>query len=150
MGEAVVEVSKQMNFPQDRIFTVLADYRNHHPNIVPRQYFKDLQVLVGGQGAGTQVQVQMRVMGVERDFLMTVAEPEPGRILTETDEQSGTHTSFIIEPLNGDGSRVTISSRFKTGVGLSGWMEKMVTETITRRIYKQELQLLESYLKNFN
>ena len=150
MGEAVVEVSKQMNFPNDQIFAVLADYRNHHPNILPRQYFKDLQVETGGQGAGTQVKVQMRVMGVEREFRMTVAEPEPGRALTETDAESGTHTSFVIEPLNGSVSRVTIASRFKTGSGPGGWIEKMATQTITRRIYKQELQLLESYLKNLS
>ena len=109
MGEAVVEISKQMNFPNDRLFAVLADYQSHHPNILPRQYFRDLQVLAGGQGARTQVQVQMRVIGVERDFQMTIAEPEQGRVLTETNEQTGTHTAFIIESLNGQGSRVTIA-----------------------------------------
>ena len=53
--------------------------------------------------------VQMRVMGVERDFQMTIAEPEQVRVLTETDEQTGTHTAFIIESLNGHGPHMTIA-----------------------------------------
>jgi hypothetical protein len=148
MSEARVEVSKEMNFPPASIYAVLVDYQRHHPNILPRQYFTDLEVVAGGQGAGTQVQVRMRVMGVEREFLMTIAEPEPGRVLTETDDESGVVTSFTVEPVkDGQTSRVTIASRFTTGPGLAGLMEKVGTQTITRRIYKEELELLERYLK---
>jgi hypothetical protein len=147
MGEFMVEVSKKMNFPPASIYAVLADYQHHHPNILPKQYFRELQVLEGGQGAGTRVLVRMRVMGVEREFQMSIAEPEPGRVLTETDEESGTYTTFRIEPVGNERSRVTIASRFTTGSGPAGWMERIVTGTITRRIYKEELQLLESYLR---
>jgi hypothetical protein len=149
MSEARVEVSKEMDFPPASIYAVLADYQRHHPKILPRQYFTDLEFVEGGQGAGTQVQVRMRVMGVEREFLMTIAEPEPGRVLTETDDESGVVTTFTVEPgRDGQTSPVTIASRFTTGPGLAGLMEKVGTQTITRRIYKEELELLERYLRS--
>lgn len=148
MSDAFVEVSRDLTFPASEVYEVIADYQNHHPRILPMQYFKDLKVTAGGQGSGTQVKVQMKVMGVAREFQMVIAEPEPGRLLTETDAQAGTYTSFKIEPRGDRSTRVTIASRFKTASGPAGWMEKLVTQTVTRRIYQQELLLLESYLKD--
>src|SRR5438270_9347692 len=38
--------------PADELYSYIADYRNHHPHILPPT-FKDLQVEEGGVGEGT-------------------------------------------------------------------------------------------------
>jgi hypothetical protein len=46
-----------------------------------------------------------------------VAEPEPGRVLSETDLDNGLVTTFTVQP-DGDGSRVRIETRYEArGIG---------------------------------
>ena len=84
--------------PPDKVYAVLADYHEGHPNVLPKRYFKSLIVEQGGKGAGTVIHVQLSVMGVRRESHMRVSEPEPGRVLTETDLETGLVTSFIVSP----------------------------------------------------
>ena len=69
--------------PAARVYSVIADYNQHHPRVVPPQYFKGLQVDEGGIGAGTRITVTMRVMGKTQTFQHSVSEPEPGRVRRE-------------------------------------------------------------------
>ena len=69
-------------------------------------------------------------------------------MIAETDPQLGTHTTFTVEPLEGGAkSKVTITTQSKTSAGLGGWLESLTTSMIMRKIYREELQQLNTYAK---
>ena len=70
---------------------------------------------------------------------MKVSEPEPGRVLQEEDAATGVLTTFTVDALNDTQARVTIATTARSSSGLKGWLEKMTTPGIMRRIYRQEL-----------
>ena len=53
MSQINVAVSARINAPATKVYPILADYHNHHPNILPRAYFTELTVEEGGTGEGT-------------------------------------------------------------------------------------------------
>jgi carbon monoxide dehydrogenase subunit G len=127
----------------EEIYAVLSDYQEAHAAILPKPDFTEVTVEQGGIGAGTGLRVRMKVMGVERSYHLLVSEPEPGRVLVETDADAGLLTTFTVEPLNeGKQSRVTITIDAKASPGIMGLMERLMNPPVTRRIYRQELQQL--------
>ncbi|MBP8292444.1 MAG: hypothetical protein KAX65_06715 [Caldilineaceae bacterium] len=70
---------------------------------------------------------------------MKVSEPEPGRVLQEEDAATGVLTTFTVDALNDTQACVTIATTARSSSGLKGWLEKMTTPGIMRRIYRQEL-----------
>ncbi len=142
-----VEATEIINARPEEVYAVFADYRVAHPAILPKPYFADLRVEQGGQGSGTIVQADMNVFGVKRSYRLAVTEPEPGRVLMETDPDAGVETRFIVEPVGGQQSRVTISSDTRLSAGFAGLMERLMNPPITRRIYRQELRQLADYLR---
>ncbi|MFN8563803.1 MAG: hypothetical protein U0703_19785 [Anaerolineae bacterium] len=95
------EYAAEIEAPPDIIYGIFADYRNSHPAILPKPYFGDLTVEQGGVGAGTVVSGAVRVYGTSYPFHLVVTEPEPGRVLVETDTETQQVTKFILEPLCG-------------------------------------------------
>jgi hypothetical protein len=85
----------------------------------------------------------MDVYGSRRIFLLKVTEPVPGRVLVEEDVAAGALTRFTLDPLDGGRTRVTIASDFRTAGGLRGFFEQLMNPAITRRIYREELAILE-------
>jgi hypothetical protein len=143
-----VEVSSVITARPEAIYAILADYRAGHQAILPKPYFSELVIEQGGQGAGTVLRVQMNVMGTRTHFHMVVSEPQPGRVLMETDEQAGVVTTFTVEPAAGDNqTRVTIASDFRASPGIKGLVERLLNPPIVRRIYRQELQLLADHIR---
>ncbi len=141
-----VEVSHIIDAPAAAIYATLADYRVSHPAILPKE-FTGLQVEQGGTGAGTVFNAHISVMGAKRSFHMVVSEPQPGRVLAETDEAAGVSTTFTVEPLGAAQSRVTIASLFRESAGIKGWLEKLTNPGITRRMYHDELDNIAAYMK---
>jgi hypothetical protein len=143
MTPLYVKASRIVDARPETIYAILRDYRVGHRAILPKPYFASMTVESGGQGAGTVVNVEMQVMGVERRFRLFVTEPEPGRILQEADPQADIITTFTVEPV-GDGSQssVTIASVAETQAGVTGMMERLLNPLITRHIYNQELENL--------
>lgn len=137
-----VSASAIINAPAKRIYAILADYRNGHPRILPKQYFSSLEVKQGGVGAGTVLRFQMRVSGTTRTFLADVTEPDPGHVLVESnrlenDPTSTSVTTFTVDPIDGgQQARVTIS----TALTVSNWLEGLFTTMFLRRVYAQELK----------
>jgi hypothetical protein len=125
--------------PADRVYRIIADYRNTHPLILPKGYFLSINVEEGGFGAGTIVSFTMRILGRTQSFRSLITEPEPGRLLVETDIRSETPTSFFLLP-TGDAAatRVTISTELK---GLNR-IEVLFAKPVLQKIYRQELELL--------
>ena len=149
MKPIVVEASDVIQAPAAKVYAVLADYREGHPAILPKPYFRDLTVEKGGRGAGTVIRVNMEVMGLEQRYHMAVSEPEPGRVLVERDAAAGVTTTFTVSPLNG-GSRslVTIATESRPSPGLRGLVERLINPSVARRIYKQELKQLAEYMRS--
>jgi hypothetical protein len=108
-----------------------------------------LTVEQGGTGAGTVFRTSVTVMGMTEHFHMVVTEPEPGRVLVETDAKQGVTTSFTIDSVEeGKKSRVTIATDWTPKPGVMGWIEKLSKPAVTRKIYDAELQLVQEYVKN--
>ena len=72
---------------------------------------------------------------------MRVDEPEPGRVLTETDQLSSTVTTFTVLP-EGSGCRVRIGTRWQGAGGVGGLFERLFAPRVLRRIYANELERL--------
>jgi hypothetical protein len=133
--------------PANEVYDVLADYRDGHPHILPRQFFSSLEVLRGGRGAGTRIRVGTRVLGVEQTLEMEVTEPEPGRILCETDPATGLETSFFVEPLaDASCSRVTIATTWEPRAGIRGRVERLVMPFLLGWVYRRELAELAAFM----
>jgi hypothetical protein len=145
MSTVNIAVSATINAPANVVYPILADYRNHHPNILPKAYFTGLEVEEGGTGEGTVFRSGMQVMGQEQSFRMHVTEPEPGRMLAETDLKTGLVTKFIVEPRGAEQSEVTFDTTFEASPGLKGWVERLFVPNYLRRVYKAELKQLDEY-----
>ena len=137
-----VKASARVGAPAEVVYGIIADYRNGHPHILPKQYFEWLEVEQGGRGEGTVIRFQMRVLGQTRVLRAVVTEPEPGRVLVETDTGGGGPvTTFTVEPEE-SGSHVTFSTELTSAGGPLGVLERFVMKRILRRIYARELEQL--------
>lgn len=142
------EASETIDARAEDIYAVVTDYRVGHPAILPKQYFTDLIVEEGGQGAGTILRGSVKVFGSEYPFHQAVTEPDPGRSLLETDTNTGQTTRWLFESL-GDGAqtRVTIASDFPPSTGIVGVLERLTKPMVIRTIYRKELRQLADYMR---
>ena len=148
MKQIKITASKIIHASPADVYAVMSDYRIGHPAVLPKPYFSRLIVLEGGQGAGTVIEVHMDVYGTKRVFHQVVSEPEPGRVLMETDSTAGVTTSFTVDPIhNGTQSHVTISTESRLSPGIQGFLERLLNPLIIGRIYKQELEQLDEYVR---
>ena len=149
MNKGKVEASSRINAPAKRVYAIIADYRVGHPAILPKKYFRKLEIEAGGTGAGTRIKVEMKVMGTTRTFRQVVSEPEPGRILVESDPDGSTVTKFTVDRI-GDGStcNVKFETMFSVRNGLAGAIEKFFISSMLRKIYIKELAILADYAVN--
>lgn len=143
MAPIVVSAERAIDAPAATVYGYLADMREHHPRFLPPQ-FSDFRVESGGVGAGTVIRFKMTAGGRTRDFHSTVAEPEPGRVLTETDANSSAVTTFTVTP-NADASHVKISSTWNGASGIGGFFERLFAPPTMRRILADELNRLNNY-----
>ncbi|MCA9956857.1 MAG: SRPBCC family protein [Anaerolineales bacterium] len=147
MNQYEVSVSRVIQAPPAVVYAVFADYHHSHASVLPKPYFTEMTVEKGGTGAGTEITVHMAVRGAKVTYHMVVTEPEPGRVLQEEDKALGVVTTFTVDPVNnGEASRVTLHTRARTSAGLKGFIEKLITPPISRKIYNEELDLVEKYL----
>jgi hypothetical protein len=77
---------------------------------------------------------------------MEVAEPEPGRVLTESDTGSSMVTTTTVSA-RGGGSLVQISSAWDGAGGIGGLFERMFAPRVMRAIYADELKRLDAYAR---
>ncbi len=128
---------------RDRVYSMIANYREGHPRILPKQ-FTNLIVEEGGIGAGTIIRFQMSVFGKKQTFRAAITEPEPGRVLVETDlDTNGAVTTFTVSPGTAPAdSHVTISTELPVRAGLLGRIERVFSTALLRPIYVKELENL--------
>ena len=129
--------------PADAVYALLADYRNGHPRILPPA-FSDLTVLRGGVGAGTEIRFALELAGRRDVVEASVDEPEPGRVLSETYPKKSAVTRFTVDPA-GSQSHVRIETTWKSSRGLAGLIERIVAPRLFRKLYAEELDLIERW-----
>ena len=144
MSKITVTVSKEVSAPAAVVYNILADY-NLHRNILPSNAFAGLEIENGGIGAGTQILVQFNVMGIKQQRRLLVTEPKPGKVLAEEDVDTGLVTYFIVEPVQPDQSKVTLETSWQPEPGLRGLIDRLTTPMVMRKIYRNELNLLDAY-----
>src|SRR5829696_1731528 len=147
MSSFTIGVAARVNAPARRVYDMIADYRNGHPRIIPPKYFKSLDVEEGGFGAGTVIRFTMRVLGSERTARARITEPDPGRVLVETELSTGLVTTFTVAPAGDSASDVTIETRDPAVPGVRGAVERWVAKAMLPRIYRDELALLASQVE---
>ena len=148
MAAQEIKVSRSIQAAPQKVYAIIADYHNGHPRILPKPYFVELEVEEGGYGAGTVIRFQMKLMGRLQTFRAEITEPEPGRVLVETDLDTGTTTTFTVEEhAQAQASRVTIRTVTQVGDGLFGAVEGWLTERLLHPIYKKELDQLASVVE---
>jgi hypothetical protein len=136
-----VAASAVIDAPPQKVCAVIADYHNGHPRIVPAKCFSGMEVERGGVGAGTLVRFQMHTLGTTRTYLAEITEPEPGRVLVETNLGSGEATTFTVDPADGGRASVTIVTEWAAR-GCSGLVQRLLAPPLLRRIYAEEFRNL--------
>jgi hypothetical protein len=145
MARNVVSAEGTVGAPADTVYRYLADMRGHHPRFLPPA-FSDFQVESGGAGAGTVTRFKITAGGRTREYRMKVDEPEPGRVLTESDLNSTAVTTFTVSP-RGGASLVRISTAWDGAGGIGGLFERMFAPRVLRAIYTDELKRLDAYAR---
>jgi hypothetical protein len=128
---------------RERVYSLISNYHDGHPRILPKQ-FSGLVVEQGGVGAGTIIRFQMSLLGRKQSFRAAITEPEPGRVLVETDlDTNGAITTFTVNPGGAPAdSHVTISTELPVRSGFLGKIERTMTTLLLKPIYTKELQNL--------
>jgi uncharacterized protein YndB with AHSA1/START domain len=145
MAPIHVSAERTVDAPAATVYGYLADMREHHPQFLPPA-FSDFQVESGGVGQGTVTSFKVTAGGRTREYRMEVAEPEPGRVLTESDTNSSLVTTFTVEP-QGDRSHVQISTTWEGAAGIGGFFERAFAPRVMRGIYADELERLDAYAR---
>ncbi|HEX7171108.1 MAG TPA: SRPBCC family protein [Candidatus Limnocylindria bacterium] len=141
-----VSAQRHIDAPADRVYRYIADFREHHPKFLPPQ-FGPLEIETGGIGAGTVHRFSMTLAGRRTDYRVRVGEPEPGRVLIESDPSRLMLTTFTVDRELDGTSTVTIHTRWYT-TGLAGLLERLVAPPMLRRVYRAELALLDRYARD--
>jgi hypothetical protein len=97
-------------------------------------------------GAGTILRYKLTAGGRTREYRTKIAEPEPGRVLTESDTGSSAVTTFTVSP-QGPASLVQISSTWDGAGGIGGLFERIFAPKVLRAIYTDELKRLDAYAR---
>jgi uncharacterized protein YndB with AHSA1/START domain len=139
VGTIHVTAERTINAPPDRVYALIADM-SEHQRFLPAA-FADFQVESGGVGAGTVTRFTLNTGGRSRGYRMQIAEPEPGRVLTESDTESSLVTTWTVEAAEG-GSRVQIATTWEGAGGIGGFFERTFAPRVLRRLYEDELSRL--------
>jgi uncharacterized protein YndB with AHSA1/START domain len=144
MARNVVSTQAAVAAPAETVYRCIADM-HEHPRFLPPA-FSGFTIESGGVGAGTITRFTMTAGGRTREYRMKVAEPEPGRVLTESDMNSTAVTTFTVSP-QGSSSLVTISTAWDGAGGIGGVFERMFAPRVLRGIYADELRRLDAYAR---
>ena len=146
-GSVQISVSAErlIDAPPGRVYHLIRDFREHHPRFLPPQ-FNDFEIECGGVGAGTVHRFTMTLGGRTTAYRVRVGEPEPGRVLVESDPSRRMLTTFTVDRGPGGGSRVQIHTRWFTD-GVSGLVERIVAPRMLAKVYREELTLLDRYAR---
>ncbi len=145
MAPISVSAERTVGAPAPEVYGYIADHREHHANFLPPA-FSDFQVESGGVGAGTITRFKLTAGGRTRQLRTEVTEPEPGRVLTESDTLSSSVTTWTVSP-EGHACQVRISTTWQGAGGVGGVFERLFAPRVLRRLYDDELSRLDAYAR---
>lgn len=145
MARIAVSAEGTVEAPADTVYRYIADMREHHPRFLPPA-FSDFRVESGGVGAGTILRYKLTAGGRTREYRTKIAEPEPGRVLTESDTGSSLVTTTTVSPRDG-ASLVQISTAWDGAGGIGGVFERMFAPRVMQAIYADGLERLNVYAR---
>lgn len=145
MAPIVVSAERIIAAPADTVYGYISDMREHHPRFLPPA-FSDFEVEAGGMGAGTVTRFKVTAGGRTRQYRMTIAEPDPGRVMTESDTGSSLVTTTTVTPQGGS-TLVRISTTWDGAGSISGLFERIFAPRVMRGIYADELARLDAYAR---
>ena len=141
--QITASAERRIDAPARRVYSYIADFRQHHLNFLPPQ-FSDFAIESGGVGAGTVHRFRMTLGGRTTEYRVRVGEPQPGRVLIESDPARRMLTRFTVEPEPGGGCIVRIETCWYA-YGIQGLVERLAAPRMLRRVYREELELLDRY-----
>jgi uncharacterized protein YndB with AHSA1/START domain len=144
MAKLRVSAERSIAAAPETVYTSLADMEQHKWFLPPA--FSEFRVESGGFGAGTVTRFKVSAGGRSREYRMRVDEPQPGRVLTESDMNSSLVTTFTVTP-EARGSRVRISTEWDGAGGVGGFFERLLAPRVMQRIYTDELDRLNDYAR---
>jgi uncharacterized protein YndB with AHSA1/START domain len=144
MATIEVKADRVIEAPAATVYALIADHE-HHARFLPPA-FTDFHVESGGVGAGTVTRFKVTAGGRTREYHMQVSEPEPGRVLSESDSGSSLVTTWTVEP-EGERSHVEIATRWEGAGGIGGFFERLFAPRVMRGIYVDELERLDAYAR---
>jgi uncharacterized protein YndB with AHSA1/START domain len=145
MAPIAVSAEREVDARPAVVYNYIADMRQHHPRFLPPA-FSDFEVESGGVGAGTVTRFKLKVGGRTREINPTIAEPEPGRVLTETDANSSSVVTFTVTP-QARASLVNISCTWNGARGVEGFFERLFAPSLMRKLLTDELIRLNAYAR---
>jgi uncharacterized protein YndB with AHSA1/START domain len=145
MGTIRVSAERPIEASPETVYGLLADM-SEHPRFLPPA-FSDFRVETGGVGTGTVTRFKVTAGGRSREYRMTVDEPDPGRVLTESDTNSTLVTTFTVTP-DGASSRVRIDTAWQGAGGVGGFFERLFAPRVMKGIYADELERLNTYARD--
>lgn len=144
MSHIFVRCERVIHASPEEIFSILADYTNRHPRILPAN-FLNYRVERGGWGDGTVISYRFQAAGRERAYTMRVEETIKGQVLTERDIDSSLVTRWSVLPVDhGQVSKVSVVSDWEGGKGVGGFFERTFAPLGLRKIYDEILSTLAS------
>lgn len=145
MGVIEVTAARTVNAPAEAVYGYIRDMHTH-PKFLPPA-FSDFHIESGGVGTGSVTRFKVTAGGRTREYHMTVDEPEPGRVMRESDQNSSLITKFIVDPAVSGSSLVQISTTWQGAGGIGGFFERTFAPRAMRAIYEDELQRLDAYAR---
>ena len=143
MPSLVASAERLIPDSPDRLYTLVADFVDHHPHILPPA-FSDFRVETGGVGLGT-ITASTFSMGGRRQTLRTrVVRAEPGRVIEEIVLGRPMTTTFTFRS-DAAGTRVAIDTTWRPARGIAGFLERRFAPAMLSRIYEDELARLDAY-----
>jgi hypothetical protein len=142
MAQIRMSAEQRIDAPAEVVYHCIADYvRHHNPSGFLPSAFSDLVVEQGGVGDGTVIRFNVTLAGQTRPHRARITEPQPGRVLVESEDEGNLTTTFSIEPV-GQQSRVRFDTVYEKP-GIAGWVESMLAPRMMRGLYAEELAKLE-------
>ena len=78
---------------------------------------------------------------------MQIDEPEPGRVISESDTGSSLVTKTTVTPKDGGVCLVQIATSWQGAGGIGGFFERTLAPRVMRSLYEDQLNRLDAYAR---
>jgi uncharacterized protein YndB with AHSA1/START domain len=137
---------RTIDAPAEEVYRYLTDM-HLHAKFLPTPFY-ECEVVEGGVGAGSVIQITIDFAGGAKVIRMQATEPEPGRTLVLTDTNgSGLVTTYIVTP-QGQQSLVSVTATFDGESGIAGFVERIVAPRRLHGIYTKQLDAFGAHARD--